>query len=93
MPLKNDGISKPKAFIYGTLSGIVEPVFAAITIAIASLIVLVLPYLLAFAAGAMVYVVVEELIPAAQSGENFNLGTIGVALGFVVMMILDVSFG
>ena len=93
MPLKNDGISKPKAFIYGTLSGIVEPVFAAITIAIASLIVLVLPYLLAFAAGAMVYVVVEERIPAAQSGENFNLGTIGVALGFVVMMILDVSFG
>lgn len=93
MPLKNDGMSKPKSFIYGTLSGIVEPTGALITLALVELVVPILPYLLAFAAGAMIYVVVEELIPAAQSDNSFNLGTIGVALGFVVMMILDVNFG
>lgn len=93
MPLKNEGMPKFKAFAYGALSGVVEPVGAVITIALTGLIVPMLPYLLAFAAGAMVYVVVEELIPAAQSDCNFNLGTIGVAFGFVTMMILDINFG
>lgn len=93
MPLKNEGMTKLKAFIYGTLSGIVEPICAVITIMLTGLIVPALPYLLAFAAGAMIYVVVEELIPAAQSDYSFNLGTIGVALGFTVMMVLDINFG
>lgn len=93
MPLKNDGMSTFKSFLSGTLSGIVEPVFAVITIALVELVVPLLPYLLAFAAGAMIYVVAEELIPAAQSGDSFNMGTMGVALGFVVMMVLDISFG
>ncbi len=92
MPFKNSGMSKTKSFIYGTLSGIVEPAGAIITIMLTGLIVPVLPYLLAFAAGAMFYVVVEELIPEAQSDGNFNIGTIGVALGFVAMMVLDVTF-
>lgn len=93
MPLKNEGMPKLKAFIYGVLSGVVEPVGAVITIALTGLIVPALPYLLAFAAGAMVYVVVEELIPAAQSDCSFNLGTIGVGFGFVTMMVLDINFG
>ena len=80
------------SFIYGTMSGIVEPIGAVITIMLTGLIVPVLPYLLAFAAGAMFYVVVEELIPEAQSDGSFNIGTIGVALGFVAMMVLDVAF-
>ena len=93
MPLKNEGMSKPKAFLYGTLSGIVEPIGAIITILLTNAVVPMLPYLLAFAAGAMIYVVVEELIPEAQAGEHSNIGTIGVAIGFVVMMILDVALG
>ena len=93
MPLKSEGISKTKAFIYGTLSGAVEPVAAFITILLTSLVVLILPYLLSFAAGAMIYVVVEELIPESQSGAHSNIGTIGVAIGFVLMMILDVALG
>lgn len=93
MPLKNEGTSKAKAFLYGTLSGIVEPIGAIITILLTSIIVPILPYLLSFAAGAMIYVVVEELIPEAQQGEHSNIGTIGVAIGFVVMMILDVALG
>ena len=93
MPLKSEGMSKPKAFLYGTLSGIVEPIGAIITILLTSAVVPILPYLLAFAAGAMIYVVVEELIPEAQAGEHSNIGTIGVAIGFVVMMILDVALG
>lgn len=93
MPLKGEGVSKPKAFLYGTLSGIVEPIAAFITILLTNLIVPFLPYILAFAAGAMIYVVVEELIPESQAGEHSNIGTIGVALGFVVMMILDVALG
>lgn len=92
MPLKNDGMSRTKSFIYGTMSGIVEPAGAIITIMLTGLIVPVLPYLLAFAAGAMFYVVVEELIPEAQSDGSFNIGTIGVASGFVAMMVLDVAF-
>ena len=93
MPLKAEGMSKSKAFIYGTLSGIVEPIGAIITILLTNLVVPILPYLLSFAAGAMVYVVVEELIPESQSGEHSNIGTIGVAIGFVLMMILDVALG
>ena len=93
MPLKNEGMSKPKAFLYGTLSGIVEPIGAIITILLTGIVTPILPYLLSFAAGAMIYVVVEELIPAAQVGEHSNIGTIGVAIGFVIMMILDVALG
>ena len=93
MPLKSEGISKSKAFLYGTASGIVEPIGALITILLTSLVVPILPYLLSFAAGAMIYVVVEELIPESQSGEHSNIGTVGVAIGFVIMMILDVALG
>lgn len=93
MPLKSEGMSKAKAFLYGTLSGIVEPISAVITILFTNIVVSILPYLLAFAAGAMIYVVVEELIPESQSGEHSNIGTIGVAIGFVIMMILDVALG
>lgn len=93
MPLRSAGASRGKAFLYGTLSGIVEPIGAILTIVLAKQIVPVLPYLLAFAAGAMIYVVVEELIPESQSGEHTNIGTIGVAVGFVLMMVLDVMFG
>ena len=93
MPLKAEGISKGKAFMYGALSGIVEPIAAIVTILLASFVEPILPYLLAFAAGAMIYVVVEELIPESQEGEHSNIGTIGVAIGFVIMMILDVALG
>ncbi len=93
MPLKAEGMSKGKAFLYGTLSGIVEPIGAIITILLTNSVVPILPYLLAFAAGAMIYVVVEELIPESQNGEHSNIGTIGVAIGFVLMMVLDVALG
>lgn len=91
LPLKSEGLSKSKAFLYGALSGIVEPIAALITILITNTIVPILPYILSFAAGAMIYVVVEELIPESQAGEHSNIGTIGVAIGFVIMMILDIS--
>ena len=93
MPLRSEGISKKKAFLYGTLSGIVEPIAGAATVLLASKIVPGLPYFLSFAAGAMIYVVVEELIPEASEGEHSNIGTIGFAVGFVLMMILDVALG
>ena len=93
MPLTGEGVSKIKAFIYGVLSGIVEPIGAAITILLTNSIIEVLPYLLSFAAGAMIYVVVEELIPESQAGEHSNIGTIGFSIGFVIMMILDVALG
>ena len=94
MPLKSqDGLGRGKAFLYGTLSGVVEPAAALITILLSKFFVPVLPYLLAFAAGAMLYVVVEELIPEANEGEHSNIGTIGFAVGFVLMMILDVALG
>lgn len=93
MPLRSEGVSRLRSFSYGALSGIVEPVGALITILLAKQIVPALPFLLAFAAGAMIYVVVEELIPESQSGEHSNIGTIGVAFGFVIMMILDVALG
>ena len=93
MPLRGEGISRRRAFLYGTASGIVEPIAAFITILLTGLVVPILPYLLAFAAGAMIYVVVEELIPESQSGKHTNIGTIGVAFGFVMMMVLDVALG
>lgn len=93
MPLKNEGITRTEAFVYGTLSGVVEPIGAAITILITNAVVPVLPYLLAFAAGAMIYVVVDELIPESQTGKYSNIGTIGVAIGFIIMMVLDVALG
>lgn len=93
MPLRSAGNSRWRSFIMGTLSGAVEPVGALITILLAWIVVPVLPYLLAFAAGAMIYVVVEELIPETQAGDHSNLGTIGFAAGFLLMMVLDVVLG
>jgi len=93
MPLIGQGLSRKKAFSLGFLSGIVEPVGALITLALTGLIIPVLPYILAFAAGAMIYVVVEELIPEAQADPHSNIGTVSTALGFVLMMILDVALG
>jgi len=93
MPLKEEGNSKRKSFLYGTLSGIVEPIFGGITVLLTTLVVPILPYLLSFAAGAMIYVVVEELIPESQVGKHSNLGTLGFAFGFILMMILDVALG
>ncbi|MDO4275760.1 MAG: ZIP family metal transporter [Eubacteriales bacterium] len=93
MPLRGDGSSRGKAFLYGTLSGAVEPVAGGVTLLLAAYITPVLPYLLSFAAGAMIYVVVEELIPEASEGEHSNVGTIAFGVGFVVMMILDVALG
>ena len=93
MPLNSSGKSKFKSFIAGTLSGIVEPIGAVITIALTRIIVPILPYFLSFAAGAMIYVVSSELIPEAQSGKKSNLVTIFVGMGFVIMMLLDVALG
>ncbi len=93
MPLEAEGKSKLKSFGYGVLSGIVEPIAGIVTILLTGLVTSILPYLLAFAAGAMIYVVVEELIPESQEGEHSNIGTIGVAIGFVLMMILDIALG
>ena len=93
MPLKSEGMGKGKSFLYGVLSGIVEPIGAIITILAMALIVPILPYLLSFAAGAMMYVVVEELIPEMSGEPHSDIGTIMFAIGFVVMMILDVALG
>jgi len=93
MPLKEEGMSKNRSFLLGTLSGAVEPLFAYLTILLTGLVVPFLPYLLSFAAGAMLYVVVEELVPESQNGSHSNIGTIGFAIGFVIMMILDVALG
>lgn len=94
LPLKSqEGMSRSRAFWLGTMSGVVEPVAAFVTILLARFVTPILPYFLAFAAGAMLYVVVEELIPEASEGEHSNLGTIGFALGFALMMILDVALG
>ncbi|MBQ9720384.1 MAG: ZIP family metal transporter [Oscillospiraceae bacterium] len=93
MPLRAAGMNKMKTFWYGVLSGVVEPIAALITLAAASAVVSILPYLLAFAAGAMFYVVVEELIPEMSKGEHSNLGTVAFSLGFVLMMVLDVALG
>ena len=93
MPLHSEGMSKGKSFLIGALSGIVEPIASILTILLIGFISPALPYLLAFAAGAMIYVVVEELIPESQSGHHSNIATIGVALGFALMMLLDVALG
>lgn len=93
MPLCSEGISKPKAFLYGLLSGAVEPVGALLVLAASGILVPALPYFLSFAAGAMIYVVVEELIPEMSAGNHSNLGTLAFAAGFSVMMILDVALG
>ena len=93
MPLRAEGIKKSKAFFQGAASGFVEPIGALITIAAASFVVPALPFLLSFAAGAMLYVVVEELIPEMSAGSHSNVGTVFFAIGFSVMMILDVALG
>ena len=93
MPLHANGVSKKKAFIYGTLSGAVEPIGAIITIILSGIIIPVLPYLLSFAAGAMLYVVVEELIPEMSQGKHTDIGTVMFAVGFSLMMVLDVALG
>lgn len=93
MPLASEGKGKLKGFLYGTLSGIVEPIAAGITLLLATFIVPLLPYLLSFSAGAMLYVVVEELIPESSREPHSNLSTIGFAFGFILMMILDVALG
>ncbi len=93
MPLRNDGLGKTKSFLYGVASGSVEPIGALITLLAAGLVVPLLPYFLSFAAGAMIYVVVEELIPEMSHGEHSNIGTTMFAVGFSVMMILDVVLG
>ncbi len=93
LPLREEGMKKGKAFLGGVLSGVVEPIGAVITLIAASFIVSALPYLLSFAAGAMLYVVVEEVIPEMSQGEHSNIGTIFFAVGFSVMMALDVALG
>ena len=93
MPLRAEGESKSKAFFGGVLSGVVEPIGAVLTILAAQLVIPALPYLLSFAAGAMLYVVVEELIPEMSQGRHSNLGTVFFAVGFSVMMVLDVALG
>ena len=93
MPLKEEGFSKLKAFIYGFISGVVEPLASLIAIALTVVIATILPFTLAFAAGAMIYAVVEELIPESNEGPHSNLATIGLAIGFVLMMSLDIALG
>lgn len=93
MPLRANGISKARAFLGGSLSGAVEPIAAFLTILVAEQILFVMPYLLAFAAGAMLYVVVEELVPEMAEGKHSNLGTLAFAAGFTIMMALDVALG
>ena len=93
MPLKEEGMSKWKAFLLGSLSGVVEPIAGLLALLLTAFVSAILPYTLAFAAGVMIYVVVEELIPEANEGEHSNLATIGLAVGFVLMMILDIALG
>ncbi|MDY4973588.1 MAG: ZIP family metal transporter, partial [Erysipelotrichaceae bacterium] len=93
LPLKVENKSNFMAFVIGSLTGIVEPIAGMVTILLSRYLIMTMPYLLAFAAGAMMYVVVEELIPEANMGKHSNIATIGFALGFIVMMILDTFFG
>ncbi|MGE4483696.1 MAG: ZIP family metal transporter [Oscillospiraceae bacterium] len=93
LPLRQEGIGAGRSFFYGSMSGIVEPVFGILAVLISGFIAPYMPWLLSFAAGAMMYVVVEELIPEAHLGEHSNLGTLGVMGGFLIMMILDVAMG
>ncbi len=91
LPLRSEGNSRMKSFVLGVLSGVVEPLGACVAILLASVVTPILPYMLAFAAGAMIYVVVEELVPESSMGEHSNLGTISFAVGFALMMVLDVA--
>ncbi|WP_396327515.1 ZIP family metal transporter [Hydrogenoanaerobacterium sp.] len=93
LPLKKEGLSNTRSFIYGALSGVVEPIAGVIAVLMVGSVTPIMPWLLSFAAGAMIYVVVEELIPEANLGEHSHSGTIGVLAGFLVMMILDVALG
>jgi ZIP family zinc transporter len=93
LPLKQEGLSAGKSFLLGSMSGLVEPLFGLLTVLLAGLIAPFMPWLLAFAAGAMMYVVVEELIPEAHLGEHSNAGTLSVMAGFLIMMVLDVALG
>lgn len=93
LPLCKEGLSRPRAFVYGSLSGLVEPIAGVVGVVLATSIVGIMPWVLSFAAGAMIYVVVEELIPEAHLGEHSHTGTLGVMAGFLVMMILDVALG
>ena len=93
MPLKAEGTSKGKAFLYGVLSGVVEPIGAVLTVVASGFIIPVLPYFLSFAAGAMMYVVIEELIPEMSHGDHSNIGAVMFAVGFTLMMILDAALG
>lgn len=93
MPLRSEGMTRTKAFVWGVISGIAEPLGSVLTILAAGFVIPAMPYFLSFAAGAMIYVVVEELIPEMSEGEHSNIGTIAFAIGFAVMMILDVALG
>ena len=93
LPLRSEGMGRGRSFLCGALSGIVEPIAAGLTLLLSAYVQPILPYLLSFSAGAMIYVVVEELIPEASEGEHSNIGTIAFALGFVLMMVLDVALG
>jgi ZIP family zinc transporter len=93
MPMRAAGNSRIKSFLIGSLSGIVEPIGGALVLLLASAVMGIMPYLLAFAAGAMLYVVIEELVPEASQGKHSNIGTIGFAFGFALMMVLDVVMG
>lgn len=93
MPMRIEGTRKKKAFLYGVLSGVVEPISAIITLLLINIVVPILPYLLSFAAGAMIYVVVEELVPEMHAGNKSFLGTIGLTVGFIIMMVLDIALG
>lgn len=93
LPLRQEGMSRTKAFLCGSLSGAVEPIFGVLTVLLAGSIQPFMPWMLSFAAGAMMYVVVEELIPEAHLGEHSNVGTLGVMAGFLIMMVLDVALG
>ena len=93
MPLQTNGTSKLKAFGLGAMSGLVEPIAVIITLVVTKFVTAILPYLLSFAAGAMIYVVIEELIPEGETGKHSNLCTIGFAVGFMIMMVLDIALG
>ena len=93
LPLRQEGLSRRRSFLLGSLSGLVEPVFGVLTVLIAGAVRPLMPWLLSFAAGAMIFVVVEELIPEAHLGEHSHVGTLGVMAGFLVMMVLDVALG
>lgn len=93
LPLRSAGLSCGKAFFRGSMSGIVEPIFGILTVLVVGSVTAIMPWLLSFAAGAMIYVVVEEIIPEASAGEHSNLGTIGAMVGFILMMVLDVALG